>query len=101
MSKVVVVFESADLTGAQYDAIMSELKSQNKSVNPHRPSHVSFDKDGKWCVVDVWESPEAMNEFVGTTLAPIFEKLKIPVPRPNIYPVHNYIGAKKDELISA
>lgn len=101
MSKIAMIFESADINQQQYDAVMDELKAQNKEFNSERPSHVSFNKDGKWCVVDVWESPEALNEFVAGTLGPIFQKLGVPVPQPMVYPAHNYVGAKKEELISA
>jgi len=101
MGKIVVVFELADMTHTEYDAIMDELKAQGKTFNEKRPSHVSFDKDGKWCVIDIWDSMEALNEFVSTTLGPIFSKLKLTPPQPNIYSVHNYLGKKKEELISA
>ena len=80
---------------------MDELRSQGKTFNKKRPSHVSFNKDGKWCVVDVWDSAEALNEFVSTTLGPIFLKLGLTPPQPGVYPVHNYLGVKEEELISA
>lgn len=101
MSKVVIVFELADMSSKEYNAIMDELKAQGKTLNENRPSHVAFNKNGKWCVVDVWDSTEALNEFVTTTLAPIFLKLGLTPPQPSVYPLHNYIGAKVEELISA
>ena len=101
MSKVVIIFELAGMTHKEYDAALDELKAQSKLYNEHRPSHVAFNKDGKWCVVDVWDSEEALNEFVSTTLAPIFLKLGQTPPQPSVYAVHNYMGAKAEELISA
>lgn len=101
MGKVVIVFELAGMTHKEYDAILDELKAQGKLFNEKRPSHVSFNKDGKWCVVDVWDSAEALNEFVSTTLGPIFLKLGLTPPQPAVYPVHNYMGAHAEELISA
>ena len=101
MSKVVIVFELAGMTHKEYDAIMDELSAQDKVFVDSRPSHVAFNKDGKWCVVDVWDSAEALNEFVSTTLAPIFLKLGLTPPQPSIYPVHNYRGKKAEKLVSA
>jgi hypothetical protein len=101
MGKIVIVFELADMTHKEYDAIMKELKAQGKTFNESRPSHVAFNKDGKWCVVDVWDSEEALNEFVSGTLGPIFQKLGLTPPQPSVYPVHNYMGIKAEELISA
>ena len=101
MSKIVIVFELAGMTHKEYNAALDELNAQGKLFNEHRPSHVSFNKDGKWCVVDVWDSEEALNEFVSTTLGPIFSKLGLTPPQPGVYPVHNYMGVKAEELISA
>lgn len=92
MSKIAVVFELPGMTSEKYDAIFTELRAQNKVPNDHRPSHVGFQKGDNWCVVDVWDSEEAMGEFVGTTLMPIFMKLGITPPQPGIYPVHRYLG---------
>ena len=99
MSKIVVVFESEELDHKKYDAIINELKALGKLSIESRPSHVAFDKNGKWCVIDVWDSAEALNEFVSATLMPIFLKLEITPPQPVVYPVHNYMGIKVEELI--
>ena len=101
MSKVVIAFELAGMTQKEYDAILDELKAQGKVFNENRPSHVAFNKDGNWCVVDVWDSSEALNEFVSTTLMPIFLKLGLVPQEPKIYPVHNYMGKKIEQPISA
>jgi hypothetical protein len=101
MGKIVIMFELPDMTNKEYDAIMSELNEQGKIYNEHRPSHVAFNKDGKWCVVDVWDSAEDLDEFISGTLGPIFQKLNIPAPQPAVYPVHNYLGARAEELVSA
>jgi hypothetical protein len=99
MGQIVIVFEQPGMTQKEYDAIMNELKAQHKEYDEKRPSHVAFDKGGTWCVVDVWESEQALNEFIGSTLAPIFQKLGIPTPQPKVYPAHNYMGAHAQELV--
>lgn len=101
MGQIVTVFEQEGMTSQQYDAILNELRAQGNEFNANRPSHVSFAKDGAWCVVDVWESEQALNEFIGGTLGPIFQRLGIPTPQPKIYAVHNYMGARAQDLVSA
>ena len=40
-------------------------------------------------MVDVWESQEALDAFVGAHLAPAMQKLQIPPPQVAVYPLHN------------
>jgi hypothetical protein len=101
MGKVVIFFELAGMTHKEYDAAMNELKAQGKTLNENRLAHIAFNKDGKWCVVDVWDSAEAFTEFASTVLAPAFSKLGLTPPQPGVYPLHNYIGKKAEDLISA
>ncbi len=101
MNKIVVMFEFPGLTHKEYDAILVELKNKGKLLNDKRPSHVAFQKDDMWCVVDVWESEEDFIEFGTQHLMPIFSKIGITPPQPRIFPAHNYIGVAQEEIISA
>jgi len=100
MNKVVVLFEFEGMTHKEYDAICDDLKERNKLFNENRPAHVAFERDGKFCVVDVWNSGEALQEFVDTGLKPAFTKLGINPPQPAVLPVYNWLGVA-EELISA
>jgi hypothetical protein len=102
MSKIVAFFEfeNQNMTQETYDAVISELKAQNKLWDERRLSHVSFQKGPNWCVVDVWNSQEDLMDFGQNTLFPIFAKLKLTPPAPQVYPVHNYMGARVEELVS-
>ena len=100
MSKVVVLFEFAGMTYKEYDAICNELMTQNKLYNENRPAHVSFERDGKFCVVDVWNSEEAVKEFAETALMPAFMKLGINAPQPTILPAHSWVGLTEELALS-
>jgi hypothetical protein len=98
MSKVVALFEAPGLTADQYDSLMNDMKAEGKLPNPNHLAHVAFQKDDKWCVVDVWNSAEAMNEFAMTTLIPVFVKLGItPPPPPQVYPLHSLMDMSGKE----
>jgi hypothetical protein len=49
----------------------------------------SFDDVGDAHVVDVWNSPEELDNFVNTRLAPAMQRHQIPLPQVDVYPVHN------------
>ena len=101
MGKIVAYFEFPEMTQADYDAIIDEMKKENQLWDERRLSHVAFQKGPSWCVVDVWNSAEEMTDFAQSNLLPKFQKLGLNPPTPEIYPVHNYMGARAEELTSA
>jgi len=100
MSKVVVLFEQPGMTFKEYDAICDELRKQNKLVNVNRIAHVSYERDEKVCVVDVWISEESMKKFVETALMPASMKLGLIPIQPVILPVHRWIGLTEEPVLS-
>jgi hypothetical protein len=101
MNKIVAIFELTGFTQKNYDDIMNELKNSGGTVQKGRPSHVSFQKGDHWCVIDVWDSPEDLMGFGQSRLFPIFGKLGLTPPSPQIYPVHHFIGTGAEEFISS
>ena len=100
MGKVVVVFEFTEMGSKEYDAICADLQANGKLMNENRPSHVAFERDGKFCVVDVWNSAEALQEFAATGLMPAFKRLGLNPPQPAVLPVYKWMGLA-EELTSA
>ncbi len=102
MSKIVALFEfdDAGLTQETYEKVLNELKAAGKLYDERRPSHVAFQKGPNWCVIDVWNSEEELNDFAQNTLFPIFQKLNVTPQPPQVYRVHNYLGVQAEEPIS-
>jgi len=100
MSKVVVLFEQPGMTHKEYDAICDELRQQNKFVNANRLAHVSFERDERFCIVDVWISEEPMKKFVETALMPASMKLGLMPFQPVILPAHSWIGRTEELILS-
>ena len=100
MSKVVVIFEQAGMSHNDYDAICHELMAQGSLYNANRLAHVAFERDNKFCVIDVWNSEEALKEFADKSLMPAFLKAGITPQRPLVVPAHNWVGIA-EELTSA
>ena len=90
MAQIVVIFESTEVTQQNFDTILAEMGDQEKAQYPHRPVHLAFQKPGSFCVIDVWNSPEELNDFAQNTLGPVFAKLGITPPEPQVYPLYRY-----------
>lgn len=90
MSKLVVIFESKELTQADYDNVLAEMGE--RLANSNRPVHIAFQKGDSWCVVDVWESEEAMADFAMNVIMPAFSKIGVPAPQPQVFPLHNLMN---------
>ena len=55
-------------------------------------SHVAGPTDSGMLVVDVWESPEALERFAKERLGPVLAELGAPAgTEPRVFPVHNHI----------
>ncbi|MBL7726763.1 MAG: hypothetical protein JNM68_03710 [Dinghuibacter sp.] len=97
MKKITVFFEIPGMTSQQYDAILAAIKEGGKLPDTDRPSHVAFQKENAWCVVDVWNSEEAFMNFGKNVLFPIFQKIGIQPPQPAVFPVHHFVGTEVEE----
>ena len=86
---VLAIFTGKGFTKAMYEKLRPEVQWET-NLAPGGMFHVSaFDDNGDIHVADVWESAEAMNDFVGTRLIPGFQKVGIPMPDVSVFPVHN------------
>ena len=85
---VLAIF-SGDITKEQYETLRKEI-GWEVSNPPGAIFHVAgFDEQGGFHVADVWESTDALNDFVGTKLIPTLQKHSIPAPDAKVIPVHN------------
>jgi heme-degrading monooxygenase HmoA len=61
-------------------------------------SHVAaIDDAGEMTVVDLWESEQALGQFVETRLGPALAEAGIPQSQPRIHPVHNQLHGSAAE----
>lgn len=94
---VTVLYEIPGLTQAQYDSIIEALQSGGINA-PGRITHIAGPMVGGWQVVDVFESQEAFERFIGGGLAPVMQKLGIAPPPLKVSPVHNMISGPEHHL---
>lgn len=91
MSKIIAIFRTPDMGTNQYDNVMKDLDRAGQYKVKTRSHHVMAPLEKGGIVVDVWDSPEALNEFFGT-LGPILVKNGVVPPQPEVYPVHNEVS---------
>ena len=80
---------SGKITKDMYEGLRKKVDWEHKHPNGGIFHVVGFDDAGHLLVADVWESTEAMNEFLQNRLMPAMQKLNVPPPKVEIYPAHN------------
>ncbi len=94
MSKIVAIFESAEITAETFNSLLQGISSEKeKSYYAKRPVHIAFQKGDNWCVIDVWNSQEELNDFAMNVLMPVFAQTGITPPAPQIYPIYHFLNA--------
>lgn len=89
---VLIFHDVKGMTPEQYDNILQELTKANSFGLKTQLFHVCFKTPEGLKVVDMWESPEALQSFAGT-LIPILTKIfGTTPPPPAVYGLYNYVS---------
>jgi hypothetical protein len=85
---VLAIF-SGDISKEQYETLRKEIGWEVSNPRGAIFHVAGFDEQGGLHVADVWESSDALNDFVGSKLIPTLQKHSIPAPDAKVIPVHN------------
>jgi hypothetical protein len=88
---ILMVLELPGATVEQYDKVHEVMADSGGADAEGLVSHVAGPTDDGLLIIDVSESEDAMNRFVGEQVAPAMEEVGVPQARPRIFPVHNLI----------
>ena len=86
---VLAIFTNPAITKDHYEALRKEVGWETKLAPGGIFHAASFDDQGGIHVADVWESGDALNQFVTSRLMPAMQKLGISPPAVQVYPLHN------------
>jgi hypothetical protein len=64
------------MTAEKYDTVLKRLEAAGAGAPPGRLYHVSFGAHNNLQVIDVYDSPQSLENF-GKTLVPILQELGI------------------------
>jgi hypothetical protein len=86
---ILAIFSGDGFTKEMYEELRNEVDWEH-----NRPTGVifhaaSFDNSGNIRVADVWESEQDLNNYFNSKLKPVMEKINAPLPKGEIYTVHN------------
>lgn len=90
---IVAVFEGSDMSPQQYERVIAELDEVGLTHPAGRLQHVSGWMDGRFCVVDVWETPQQLATF-GMTFFPLLERNGVSALPPHVYECYKTIGGR-------
>ncbi len=84
-----VIFEAPGVTQAQYEQVSKQVTPENKPA-PGMLYHAGGPTANGWCVVEVWESQEAMDRFFQQGLGKALQEANINV-QPRSFQVFNIV----------
>ena len=87
---VCLIHEGPGVTQAQYEQVHHEV-SPGEQVPEGCVYHVAGPTETGWCVVEVWESEEALQRFVQEKLHAALQRAGITGP-PRVFPVANIMS---------
>ena len=90
---IVVKFEVQNMDSAKYDSIIKDLAGIGQGALEGRRFHVSYGDKGRLQVIDVYDSPDALEAF-GAKLMPILQKHGVQAKPEVLGEAHNIIAGR-------
>ena len=86
---ILTIFTGDGFTKQMYEELRKQVDWEHNPPTGIILHAASFDNSGNLRVADIWESEQDLNSYVNSRLKPVMERLNIPMPKGEIYPVHN------------
>ena len=86
---ILAIFTGVGITRDHYETLRREVGWEQRHPSGAMFHAASFDTAGNAHVVDVWESQQQLDAFVGSRLMPAMQKHGVAAPAVEVYPIHN------------
>ena len=87
---ILAIVTGNGFTKQMYEQLRKEVDWEHKHPTGVILHAASFDNSGNNIrVADIWESEQDFNNYFNSRLKPVMERLNIPIPKGEIFPVHN------------
>jgi hypothetical protein len=83
------IFSGDGFTKQKYDELRKEVGWDQNPPTGVLLHSAGLDNSGNIHVADVWESEQDLNNFINSRLKPVMEKINLPMPKGEIFPIHN------------
>ena len=86
---ILAIFKTNAVTKEKYEALRKEVDWEHQHPDGELVHAAAFDNSGNFCVADIWESEEHLNNYVSSKLLPVMKKINMPMPEGEIFQIHN------------
>jgi hypothetical protein len=86
---ILAIFTGEGFTKQMYEELRKEVDWEHNRPRGVILHAASFDNSGNIRAADIWESEQDLNNYVNSTLKPVMEKINAPMPKGEIFPIHN------------
>jgi hypothetical protein len=89
------IFRGDGFTKQMYEDLRKEVNWEQNHPAGVILHAAGLDNSGNIHVADIWESEQDLNNYFSSILKPAFEKINAPMPKGEIFQIHNvnaYLG---------
>ena len=90
---ILMIIDIPGGTVEQYDKVNEIMGVDDDNTPDGLISHLAGPTDDGLLIVDVWESEDALNRFVGEQVMPAMQQVGVPQAQPRVVPVHSRIDS--------
>lgn len=83
------IFTGVGFTKQMYEELRKEVNWEQNHPAGIILHAAGLDNSGNIQVADIWESEQDLNNYFSSTLKPAFEKINAPMPKGEIFQIHN------------
>ncbi|MGH9925558.1 MAG: hypothetical protein ACRD5B_09290 [Nitrososphaeraceae archaeon] len=72
---ILAIFKANGITKEMYEALRKEVDWEHQHPDGAVLHAGAFDDSGNFCVADIWESQEHLNNYINNRLLPVIKKI--------------------------
>lgn len=86
---ILAIFKTNAITKETYEELRKEIDWERQHPDGETLHVAAFDDSGKFCVADIWESEEHLNNFLNNRVRPAMNKNNVPMPEGEIFQIND------------
>jgi hypothetical protein len=86
---ILAIFKTNKITKEMYETLRKEIDWERQHPDGEALHAAAFDVSGNFCVADIWESEDHLNNFLNNRVRPAMNKINIPMPEGEIFQIND------------
>jgi hypothetical protein len=83
------IFKTNAVTNQMYEELRKEVDWVHQHPDGEALHVAAFNDSGTFCVADIWESEEHLNNFINNRVLPAMKKINMPMPEGEIFKIND------------